>query len=146
MDTREAVGGSDGGEGTIGGAYETGLSRRGVAALLVGLLVPGAGHLMLARWRRGAALVVLLFGTLAFGLSLQGRLYVPGDTILTWFYSFADVGLGLIYLVSWATGVGMEVHAKEPGFEFGTNLIVVAGLLNYLVALDAYDLGAGRKP
>jgi hypothetical protein len=30
-------------------------------------------------------------------------------------------------------------------FEFGTAYIAGAGLLNYLVALDAYDIAVGKK-
>jgi hypothetical protein len=34
---------------------------------------------------------------------------------------------------------------KLATFEFGTAYIAGAGLLNFLVALDAYDIAAGNK-
>jgi len=30
-------------------------------------------------------------------------------------------------------------------YEYGNTFLIVAGLLNFLVMLDAYDIGAGRK-
>jgi hypothetical protein len=34
---------------------------------------------------------------------------------------------------------------KNTTFEFGTTYIAGAGLLNYLVTLDAYDIATGKK-
>jgi hypothetical protein len=34
---------------------------------------------------------------------------------------------------------------KNISFEFGTAYIAGAGLLNFLVALDAFDIAAGKK-
>jgi len=36
-------------------------------------------------------------------------------------------------------------NLKNTTFEFGNAYIAGAGLLNYLVALDAYDIAAGKK-
>ena len=32
-----------------------------------------------------------------------------------------------------------------PSYEYGNAFLIVAGLLNALVALDAYDIALGRK-
>ena len=58
---------------------------------------------------------------------------------------FADIGNGLFYglsrLLAWGPG-----QLERATFEFGTAYIAGAGLLNFLVALDAYDLGVGKRP
>jgi hypothetical protein len=142
LDSRSAGDPSDlGTETEVGG-----LNGKGVLALVVALLVPGAGHLMLGRWRRAIAIAVILLGTFAFGLWLEGRVYVPSRAILPLFYAFGDAGLGLIYAACLITDIGLQVHADQATFEYGSNLMLVAGLLNYLVALDAYDIAVGRKP
>ena len=57
---------------------------------------------------------------------------------------FADIGNGLFYALSrlFAWGGGQLERAT---FEFGTAYIAGAGLLNFLIAIDAYDIGAGKK-
>jgi len=121
------------------------LSTNGMLALVAALLFPGAGHAMLGKWPRAIAIAATLIGTFGLGVLLEGRVYVVANSLLSLFYSFGDAGLGLVYVVCLLTRFGLEVHAGAPTFEYGSNLILVAGLLNYLVALDAYDIGAGRK-
>ncbi len=58
----------------------------------------------------------------------------------------ANLGAGLLYLVCWATGTGFVEHASYETFEYGNTFLLVAGLLNYLGMLDAFDIAAGRKP
>ncbi len=57
---------------------------------------------------------------------------------------FADLGNGLLYLLSRFLSFGGG-ELKNATFEFGTAFIAGAGLLNYLVALDAYDIAVGKK-
>jgi hypothetical protein len=121
------------------------LSTHGVLALVAALLFPGAGHAMLGKWIRALAIAVILLSAFGAGVILEGRVYVVAKSLLSLFYTFGDAGLGLVYVFCLLTGYGLEVHAGAPTFEYGSNLILVAGLLNYLVALDAYDIGAGRK-
>jgi hypothetical protein len=128
----------------VGGDGER-LNTHGVLALVAALLFPGAGHAMLGRWARAIPIAALLLGTFGIGVALEGRVYVVSKSLLSLFYSFGDAGLGLVYVGCLVSGLGMEVRAGAPTFEYGSNLILVAGLLNYLVALDAYDIGAGRK-
>jgi hypothetical protein len=37
-------------------------------------------------------------------------------------------------------------HANYETFEYGNTFLLVAGLLNYLGMLDAFDIAVGRKP
>ncbi len=126
---------------------ETGLSPRGVVAFVIGLLVPGAGHLVSGRVLRGALLAVVLIGGFALGILLHGRLAtIDLENRLSFFFVFADAGSGLLYLGCLLAHVGIDVAAKNPTYEYGTSLLHVVGLLNYLAALDAYDIAVGRKP
>lgn len=124
-----------------------GLEVKGVLALLVGWLVPGAGHLMTGRWKRGLVLGGALFATFALGLFFHGRLATfDRENLLSLVFVFADCGSGVLYLGSLLTGLGLDSSAQTPTFEYGTSLLHLVGLLNYLVALDAYDIAVGRKP
>ena len=60
----------------------------------------------------------------------------------------ANLGSGVLYLISWFFGVGFsddEMHAARATYEYGNTFLLVAGLLNYLCMLDAFDISAGRK-
>ena len=124
-----------------------GLSARGIVAVLAGWLFPGAGHVVAGRWKRGLLLGLLLVATFALGLYLHGHLATfDRSNLLSVVFVFSDVGSGLLYFVSLLSGIGLDLQAETPTFEYGTSLLHLVGLLNYLVALDAYDIAAGRKP
>jgi len=57
----------------------------------------------------------------------------------------ANVGAGLLYIICWITNTGFSEHAQLVTYEYGNTFLLVAGLLNYLAMLDAFDIGAGRK-
>ena len=56
-----------------------------------------------------------------------------------------NLGTGALYLVSYVTGANFVEQAKLATFEYGDTFLKVAGLLNYLVMLDAFDIRVGRK-
>ena len=119
------------------------------AACVAGFLVPGLGHLLLRRWVRG----VLLFGSIGLmfllGLTMQGALSsFPDSRGLISFRglnAFANVGVGLLYVLATRAGY-TEGVPTSPTADYGWLFLVVAGLLNYLVVLDAFDIARGRKP
>ena len=128
-------------------AVQPGLDVKGVVAFVAALLFPGAGHLLSRRWGRGLLLTGILVGVFVLGILLHGRLSTFDPTNrLSIFFVFADAGSGLLYLGCLLAHVGFELQAKNPTYEYGTSLLHLVGLLNYLVALDAYDIAAGRKP
>ena len=57
---------------------------------------------------------------------------------------FADMGNGFFYILSRIFSFGTG-NIKNVTYEFGTAYIAGAGLLNYLVALDAFDIASGKK-
>ena len=60
----------------------------------------------------------------------------------------ANLGSGVLYIVSWLLGIGFAedpVKAARVTYEYGNTFLLIAGLLNYLVMLDAFDIAAGRR-
>lgn len=107
--------------------------------------VPGAGHVWLGRRRTGFILLAALPLMFAIGLAIEGQLF-PFDlsSPLVGLAAVADVGIGLPYVIATALGVGGgEVRAVT--YEYGNVYLIVAGLLNTLVVIDAYDIALGRK-
>ena len=119
---------------------------RVVPACVAGWVFPGAGHLLLGRRGRGAVYSFCILALFALGIALDSRLrLVFGlDDILASLFSVAQMGVGIVYFV--ARGLGYEVGAVgSPTYEYGNTFTAVAGLLNILVALDAFDIAIGRK-
>lgn len=117
-----------------------------VVAPALGWLIPGAGHLIQKRWIRGALLmgsIVIMFG---LGLLMQGRVYRPnGGDILDILGFVGDVGAGGLYVVTRALDMGGGAIAHATA-DYGTKYLIVAGLLNFISAADAYHIAIGKKP
>ena len=115
-----------------------------VLLCLAAWAIPGAGHLWLGR-RKGLVFLIALPLMFAIGLSLHGRLF-PIDLTqpLVALAAVADMGAGLTFFIARALGYGAgEVRAVT--YEYGNAFLIVAGLLNALVVIDAYDVALGRK-
>ena len=57
---------------------------------------------------------------------------------------FADFCNGIPYILAKYWGFG-EGNLENQSFEYGTTYLAVAGLLNLLAAINAYDIAVGRK-
>ena len=122
------------------------------SAWLAGLLawfVPGSGHLLLGRVGRGLSLGGIVYLTFGIGLMLGGHLYGLHNAeevgLLAYVFGFCDLGTGLLYLGCLWANVGLIDQASRATAEYGNIFMMVAGLLNYLLALDAFDLAVRRK-
>jgi hypothetical protein len=107
--------------------------------------MPGAGHLWLGRRTKGLALLVALLVMFAIGLAIKGRLAplsISEPTVAL--ACLADMGIGLAYFVARALGLGAG-DVRAVTYEYGNAFLIVAGLLNLLVVIDAYDVALGRK-
>ena len=107
--------------------------------------IPGAGHLWLGRRNKGLVFLVALPLMFAIGLALRGRIF-PFDLAdpLVALAALADFGIGLTYFVAAALGYGAG-DVRAVTYEYGNAFLIVAGLLNVLVVIDAYDVALGRK-
>ena len=122
------------------------------AAWLMGLAawaVPGLGHVLQRRFLRAGLLGGAVWGMFFIGLALGGHLYKVTDSGLSALVQLlpmsANVGAGLLYVICWLTDTGFAEQAQRMTYEYGNTFLLVAGLLNYLSALDAFDIAAGRK-
>lgn len=113
--------------------------------LFLGWLIPGLGHISLKRFWRGAIFFVCISSMTAIGLVMGGKIYsFQTENPLTILAFFSDIGNALLYILSYFFPIGVG-ELKKATFEFGTAYIAGAGLLNYLVALDAFDIARGKK-
>lgn len=115
-----------------------------VLLCLASWALPGVGHLWLGR-RKGLVFLIALPLMFAIGLGIKGRIF-PFDLSepLVGLAAIADFGIGLTYFVATALGFGSgEVRAVT--YEYGNAFLIVAGLLNLLVIVDAFDIAQGRK-
>ncbi len=116
-----------------------------VLLCLASWAVPGAGHIWLGRRTKGLIFLVALPLMFAIGLAIHGRLF-PFDMSepLVALAAVADVGVGLPYFIGSALGFGAG-DVRAVTYEYGNAFLIVAGLLNLLVVIDAYDVALGRK-
>jgi len=88
---------------------------------------------------------VTLTAMFVFGLWIEGRLF-PFDLSqpLVALSAFGDIGIGLPYFIAKALSFGAG-RVVAITYEYGNAFIIVAGLLNMLTVLDAFDIAQGRK-
>ncbi len=111
-----------------------------MATLILGWLVPGLGHVTVGRAAKGLLFFLVLGTTYAVGL-----LYARENAISPDEHPFAFVGqlgLGLPTVIIVLMQRGAEVVTPDPEqvpkIDTGILFTTVAGLLNYLVLLDAF--------
>jgi len=116
-----------------------------VAVLIMGWLLPGAGHLIQRRWVRGLLLFVSVTALFVLGVMMEGKVYAfnIGD-ILDMLGFVGDVGAGSLYIVTRAMDWGQGAIQIATA-DYGTKYIIVAGLLNVICAVDAYNIAVGKK-
>jgi hypothetical protein len=113
------------------------------------MVLPGLGHVLLGKWGRGIIIGLVIITMFGLGFAMDGHLYKPeSNEWLTWFFSFLDAGIGLPYFVCLLADWGIQVQPEQAArvtFEYGNTFLSVAGALNMLATIDAYDIGVGRK-
>src|SRR5204863_3198134 len=121
--------------------------------VIIGLLAwifPGAGHLIQGRLKRGIIISVVIWTMFIIAI-VSGGAHYPGfdfkDGALLYLLNvFARLGNGLGAVVSFImAGTPSPNVAALATFEYGGRFLEVAGLLNYLAAIDAVDIAVGRK-
>jgi len=64
--------------------------------------------------------------------------------VLTPLEAAAQLGIGVTYFLAGPIGAG-KGDVRAITYEYGISFLIVAGLLNLLVVIDAYDIALGRK-
>jgi hypothetical protein len=127
------------------------------SAWLIGAVawfIPGLGHLLQRRWWRGLLMGGAVWASFFIGLAMGGHMFdlnAPegSSQILLVPPMIANLGTGALYVISWLIGYGFAddpVQAARATYEYGNTFLLIAGLMNYLTMLDAFDIAAGRKP
>ncbi len=116
----------------------------------VSWFLPGVGHILQGRVKRGILIGVVVWAMFIIA-AVGGGLYYPGfpfkdGGLLYLLNVFAKLGNGL------GSVIGFVAQANPPKnvaawatFEYGGRFLEVAGLLNYLAVMDAADIQSGRK-
>ena len=121
--------------------------------IIIGILswfFPGAGHILQKRPIRGAIVAAVIWLMFVIAI-MSGGAHYPGfefkdGSLLYLLNLFARFGNGLGALVSFLmAGTPSPQVAALATFEYGGRFLEVAGLLNYLAAIDAVDIAIGRK-
>jgi len=113
--------------------------------LLLSWLLPGAGHILLGRRRRGLAFLAIVAACVLIGLDLDGNLYrIVADRPLTVLATLASMGMGAPYF-GLRFLVGYQGDIVAPGYEYGSAFLLTAGLMNLLLVLDVWDILHGQK-
>jgi hypothetical protein len=122
---------------------------------LVGIaawLIPGSGHLILRKWGRAALMGGVVWLCFFLGMAMGGHMFdlSTGQGASVWLQvppMIANLGSGALYIISWFLGIGFAddpQQAARATYEYGNTFLLIAGLLNYLTMLDAFDIAAGR--
>jgi hypothetical protein len=134
---------------------------KAIICLFAGWIIPGLGHLLQKKFWRALIFFVAIYAMTAMGIAMGGKIYpiymakpqtvlqvitnlFKKENPLTLLAFFADMGNLLVYALCRILSLGQGALERAT-FEFGTAYIAGAGLLNYLIALDAYDIAEGKK-
>jgi hypothetical protein len=122
-------------------------TERGTIVLicLAAWLVPGAAHWWLGRRQKAPVFFLALVTMFVVGLLLRGRIFPfePSDP-LVFLEAVANAGLGGPWILARLMDAGAGTVTAVT-YEYGNAFLIVAGLLNFLVILDAFDIAMGRK-
>jgi hypothetical protein len=121
-------------------------SRRPLVAAAIACIFPGLGHLYLGRRKTAVLFALIVTAGFALGLSFEGRLYtVESGQPLTILATFAVYGTGLLNIAARMFSSNPGGNLLAPTYEYGCAYLLTAGLMNLLLALDAWDIASGRK-
>lgn len=117
---------------------------------IIGWALPGVGHLLQGKMVRGLIIAAVVWIMFIVAI-VSGGAYYPGfemkdGFLLYWLNVFARMGNGLGGVVSYIiSSTPSKDVAALATFEYGGRFLEVAGLINFLAAIDAADIGIGRK-
>jgi uncharacterized protein DUF6677 len=116
-----------------------------VLLCLAAWVIPGAGHLWMGRRQKGLVFLLALPAMFFIGLLLHGRVFpFEFSEPLVALAAIANVCAGAPWMIARLLDAGGGTVTAAT-YEYGNCFLIVSGLLNVLVILDAYDIGMGRK-
>jgi hypothetical protein len=112
--------------------------------VLAAWAVPGLGHLLLGRRAKAAWFGLLILGTFGLGLLLGAGASVSSARY-PW-HMCGQIGAGLVALAADALLGSAPQTATIDRLELGLVFTTVAGILNLVAVVDAYELARGVSP
>ncbi len=108
-------------------------------------LLPGAGHLWSGRFQKGIVFLIAIPLMFLTGMLLKGTIF-PFQVAepLAGLAAVAQFGAGLPWIFARMLDAGTGTVTAVT-WEYGNTFMIVAGLLNALIVLDAFDIAMGRK-
>lgn len=120
-------------------------------------LLPGSGHLIQKKRLKAVVFFLGILFLLILGMIMEGRFFLPyAETTNSFgvmqrqFHPLlilgylGDLGSGIFYFMVKFLGYA-KGNIAAVTYEYGTAYMVTAGLLNFLVALNAFDIARGKK-
>ena len=141
---------------------------RTLLAILAGWALPGLGHILVGRVRRGLLFAAVLLASYGLGLAHEGRLALRDERqpFLSGLQVIANLGIGPLDMVSRLYIYGGLVYSLPQGVQggaenkysqifrertrsalsiYGTAYLWTAGLMNLLLLFDIWDIGMARR-
>jgi hypothetical protein len=124
---------------------DSSLETRALLLGVAGWILPGLGHALQKMWGRAVACFLTVAVLVVIGAGMRGNLFTAdgGDAFASLGF-LADLGAGSFYLVARS----LETHGPDVSHadgDYGTRFLAVAGVLNLLAALHAFEAARGRK-
>jgi len=120
------------------------MNRKTILAMVLALLLPGAGHGYLGKRGKAIAFFLIVMFMFVCGLALDGKLYVwERGKPLSLLASLGSMGIGLPYFIARVLGTFGDLGSIT--YEYGTAFSLTAGLMNLLLVLDCFDIAEKRK-
>jgi Family of unknown function (DUF6677) len=126
---------------SVGGSWKRSM------AFLAGWVLPGAGHVLMGKWKKGLFFFALLGAAYAFGMHIAGWRPVSFDD--NPFYFVGQYGSGATLLVAKLRGSEKAILSQgiHPSwFDPGLLYVCVVGLLNLVLMLNVLDLKTAAAP
>ncbi len=112
---------------------------------LAGWLVPGLGHLLLKKYKRAIIFFLSILSMFIVGLLIHGRFFEDtGGNPLALLAYFGDLGNGILFIIAKKFSL-LNIDFSASTFEYGTAYLATSGFLNFMVAINAYDIAKGKK-
>lgn len=120
-----------------------------VKAVIMGVLswlIPGLGHALQRRWGRALIYFSCVGVLVAIGVAMHGNIFMwdSANDAFDFLGFVANLGTGIFYFMAQTIGAGLADVSHAAG-DYGTRFLAVAGVLNLLCVLEAYEIARGRK-
>lgn len=131
------------------GEKKMGEKKSWVAPVLASWLAPGAGYFLLGRNLRGGLMMGTSVIMFLLGLMMRGTFFEPRneDLLTTVIYTggyLCHLASGGLYFLAKALGYNAPDVAGHV-VDYGTKMIVAAGLVNVLGMVDVFEIAQGKK-